>query len=81
MFDQNKIRHLDRSSQSPNLNIIEPVWETLEKRLAGKIAANVAEKFNQLEAECGKFDQMYIDKFIDSMPRRCWSVNDAKGSA
>nr|XP_012234568.1 PREDICTED: uncharacterized protein LOC105679233 [Linepithema humile] len=65
-------------SQSPDLNIIEPLWEELQRRLANKRATNTAEKFAQLEKEWKKIPQSTINTLIDSMPRRCQAVIDAK---
>lgn len=69
------------ASQSPDLNIIEQLWEELQRRLAGKRATNIVEKFIQLEEEWKKIPQSTIDALIDSMPRRCQAVIDAKGFA
>jgi len=68
-------------SQSPDLNIIEPLWKELQRRLASKRATNAAEKFAQLKEEWKKIPRSTINALIDSMPRRCQAVIDAKGFA
>jgi len=68
-------------SQSSDLNIIEPLWEELQRRLASKRATNAAEKFAQLEEEWKKIPQSTINALIDFMPRRCQAVIDAKDFA
>ena len=61
-----------------HLNIIEPLWDELQRRLASKQATNTAEKFAQLEEEWKKISQSTIDVLIDFMPRCCQAVIDAK---
>ncbi|RCN35444.1 hypothetical protein ANCCAN_18693 [Ancylostoma caninum] len=78
-FNHHQVTRLDWPSQSPDLNIIEQLWHELERRLAGRKAKNVAEKFAQLEEEWKKIPQTTIDTLIDSMPRRCQAVIEAKG--
>lgn len=80
-FQRHRITRLDWPSQSPDLNIIEPLWEELGKRLCGKYARNIHEKFAQLEEEWRNIPQTTIDKLIDSMPRRCQAVIEAKAYA
>ncbi|KAL6742458.1 hypothetical protein Aduo_015606 [Ancylostoma duodenale] len=43
-FRRRRITRLDWPSQSLDLNIIEPLWNELKERLAGKQARNVDEK-------------------------------------
>lgn len=66
-------------SQSPDLNPIEHLWEELARRLTGQHAKNADQKFTQLEAEWARIPQSTLDKLIESMPRRCQAVIDAKG--
>ncbi|XP_011144066.2 uncharacterized protein LOC105185907 [Harpegnathos saltator] len=80
-FRRHRVILMDWPNQSPDLNIIESLWEELERRLAGKRATNAAQKFSQLEEEWKKIPQATIDALIDSMPRRCQAVIDAKGFA
>lgn len=80
-FRRRRVILMEWPSQSPDLNIIEQLWEELQRRLAGKRATNIVEKFTQLEEEWKKIPQSTIDALIDSMPRRCQAVIDAKGFA
>lgn len=80
-FDQRRVTRMEWPSQSPDLNIIEHLWEELQKCLVGQRAKNVAEKFMQLEETWKKITQATINELIDSMPRRCQAVIDAKGYA
>ncbi|GBM77954.1 Transposable element Tcb1 transposase [Araneus ventricosus] len=69
---------LDWPSQYPDLNIIEGVWAELERRLVGRNARNADEKFSQLEEEWKKIPFPFIQTLLDSIPRRCQAVIDAK---
>lgn len=80
-FSLHQVTRLDWPSQSPDLNIIEQLWNELKRRLAERKAKNVADKFIQLEEEWNsqRLPKTTIDKLIDSIPRRCQAVIDAKG--
>lgn len=80
-FRRHRVTLMEWPSQSPDLNIIEHLWEELQRRLVNKRATNTAEKFSQLKEEWKKIPQSTIDALIDSMPRRCQAVIDAKGFA
>lgn len=56
----------------PDRKIIEPLWDTLKMLLAGTTAKNVDEKFD-LEPHS------LVPSLLDSMPRRCHFVINAKG--
>ncbi|VDL68497.1 unnamed protein product [Nippostrongylus brasiliensis] len=49
--------------------------------MKGRKGRNSAEKFAQLEEEWKSIPQSTIDNLLDSMPRRCQAVIDAKGFA
>lgn len=80
-FSDNAVPVMDWPSQSPDLNPIEHMWDVVENKLAGKRAKNAKEKFAQLEQAWREVSQETIDNLIDSMPRRCQAVIDAKGFA
>lgn len=76
-----KIRVLDWPSQSPDLNPIEHLWDHLERQMANRKPANQAALFDLIKE---KWEQISIDvliSLVDSMPRRCQEVIDAKGYA
>ena len=78
-FDRRRVTIIDWLSQSPDLNIIEHLWDTLGLRLVGRYASNVGQNFAQLREEWNKIPRECIDTLIDSMPRRCQAVIDVKG--
>uniref|UniRef100_A0A8R1DY58 Tc1-like transposase DDE domain-containing protein n=1 Tax=Caenorhabditis japonica TaxID=281687 RepID=A0A8R1DY58_CAEJA len=80
-FQRRRVDLLDWSSQSPDLNPIEHLWEELESRVQGVRASNVNQKFDLLEAAWKDIPMSVIHKLLDSMPCRCQAVIDAKGYA
>ncbi|GBN29913.1 Transposable element Tc1 transposase [Araneus ventricosus] len=78
-FSRRHAALLDWPSQSPGLNIIEGVWAELESRLVGRNARNADEEFSELEEEWKKIPLSFIQTLLDSMPRRCQAVINAKG--
>uniref|UniRef100_A0A8R1DJD5 DDE_3 domain-containing protein n=3 Tax=Caenorhabditis japonica TaxID=281687 RepID=A0A8R1DJD5_CAEJA len=74
-FRRRRVDLLEWPSQSPDLNPIEHMWEKLERRLKGVRASNANQKFAQLEAA----PMTVVQTRLDSMPRRCQPVIDAKG--
>ncbi|CAI2347895.1 unnamed protein product [Caenorhabditis sp. 36 PRJEB53466] len=80
-FKSRRVNVMEWPSQSPDLNPIEHLWEELERRCANKRAKNCDEKSAQLQSEWNQIPMSTIDTLIDSMPRRCQAVIDAKGFA
>jgi transposase len=80
-FQEHRVKVMDWPSQSPDLNIIEPMWEELTRQVQGQRARNVKEKFQQLLEAWAAIPDGTINNLIDSMPRRCQAVIDAKGYA
>lgn len=77
-FRHRRVTLLEWPSQSPDLNIIEPLWDTLERMLVGTTAKNADEKFAQLADAWSRIPQSTIDALIDSMLRRCQAVINSK---
>uniref|UniRef100_A0A8R1EJP8 Uncharacterized protein n=1 Tax=Caenorhabditis japonica TaxID=281687 RepID=A0A8R1EJP8_CAEJA len=55
------------------------MWEELKRRLKGVRASNANQKFAQLEAAWKSIPMTVVQTLLDSMPRRCQAVIDAKG--
>uniref|UniRef100_A0A8R1HZ23 DDE_3 domain-containing protein n=1 Tax=Caenorhabditis japonica TaxID=281687 RepID=A0A8R1HZ23_CAEJA len=78
-FRRRRVDLLEWPSQSPDLNPIEHMWKELERRLNGVRASNANQKFVQLEAAWKSIPMTVVQTLLDSMPRRCQAVIDAKG--
>uniref|UniRef100_A0A8R1DZK8 DDE_3 domain-containing protein n=1 Tax=Caenorhabditis japonica TaxID=281687 RepID=A0A8R1DZK8_CAEJA len=78
-FRRRRVDLLEWPSQSPDLNPIKHMWEELERRLNGVRASNANQKFAQLEAAWKSIPMTVGQTLLDSMPRRCQAVIDAKG--
>uniref|UniRef100_A0A8R1IQE2 Tc1-like transposase DDE domain-containing protein n=1 Tax=Caenorhabditis japonica TaxID=281687 RepID=A0A8R1IQE2_CAEJA len=63
-------------SQSPRLNLIEHLWEELEKCVFGIRARNADQKFSQLQTAWAQIPQSLLTNLIQSMPKRCQAVID-----
>ena len=69
---------MDWPPQSPDLNPIENVWKTLEKRSKARNPKRTEQLWNALQEEWNKITQQDINKLIYSCSRRCQSVIEAK---
>uniref|UniRef100_A0A8R1EB15 Tc1-like transposase DDE domain-containing protein n=1 Tax=Caenorhabditis japonica TaxID=281687 RepID=A0A8R1EB15_CAEJA len=64
-------------SQSPDLNLIEHLWEELERCVSGIRARNADKKFSQLQTAWAQIPQ----SVLTNLPRRCQAVIDSRGFA
>lgn len=79
-FKTQKVKVLDWPGNSPDLNPIENLWSRLKRLVAAKHASNkrelieatIASWFHIIQAED-------LEKLVDSKPRRCQAVIQAKG--
>uniref|UniRef100_A0A914YGW9 Tc1-like transposase DDE domain-containing protein n=1 Tax=Panagrolaimus superbus TaxID=310955 RepID=A0A914YGW9_9BILA len=65
-------------SQSPDLNPIEHIWEDVGRLVGQRTHSN---KADDLQREWQNIPQNVIDNLIDSMPRRCAAVLNARSYA
>ena len=68
-------------AQSPDLNPIENLWGEVERCLKGRKFKKPDELFAAVQAAWQNLPQSLITNLIESMPRRCKAVLEAKGAA
>ena len=68
-------------SQSPDLNPIEHLWDEIGRRLRNITTSNATELFRTVQKIWNKIPVTVCQKLVDSMPRRCQAVLEAKGYA
>jgi transposase len=79
--EANLISSLPWPAQSPDLNPIEHVWDQLEKAIRKRNPPkNTNELVSFLMEEWANLDRHYLQKLVDSMPRRVQAVIDSKGN-
>jgi hypothetical protein len=81
-LNNKQMRVLDWCSQSPDINPIENAWRQLKQRIAKKNykAKNLDELFTIAQEEWAAISLSSFQTLIESMPRRCQAVIDAKGA-
>ena len=72
---------LEWPAQSPDLNPIENLWCEAERRLGGHKFKKSDELFNAVRKAWESIPKSRLEKLVESMPRRCQAVIDAKGYA
>jgi hypothetical protein len=80
-FDDHEIEVLEWPAQSPDLNPIEHLWETLKRRLSNYEVepAGIHELWDRVQTEWEKIPVQVCIDLIESMPRRVAAVLKAKG--
>jgi transposase len=76
-----ELSHLPWVPQSPDLNIIEPLWSVLERRVRSHYPppSSLKELEHVLEEEWYNIPHTTIQELYTSIPRRIQAVLDAKG--
>jgi hypothetical protein len=76
-----ELQHLPWSTQSPDLNIIQPLWSILETRLRNRFPPPTSLKKLQdvLREEWYKIPLETVKNLDESIPRRIAAVLKAKG--
>ena len=72
---------MDWPAQSPDLNPIENLWSILDYQLRERKVTNKQELFACLQEGWNQISNEMLASLVDSMPRRCQAVIDAKGFA
>lgn len=78
-FLDNNIEKIDWPAQSPDLNPIENLWSILDTMVSKRKVNNEEELFNCLNEAWKSIPLSILHNLVDSMPRRCKVVIDAKG--
>jgi hypothetical protein len=74
---------LDWSSQSPDMNPIENLWQLVKKGLYDRIdrASSLDDLFELVKEEWEKIPLVEMQKLVHSMPRRCKAVLKSNGGS
>lgn len=80
-FTRKRIRRLTWPSNSPDMSIIEHVWDQLDRlvRARNPLPRNLEEMWKALEEEWVNFPLDSLDKLFESMPRRVAALLKARG--
>ena len=68
------IRVLPWPPQSPDLNPIENLWSELDRKMRKRKCNTEEELFEQVKTHWNQLDSEYLQKLVESMPRRCAEV-------
>ena len=81
-FKTHKIPLLPWPANSPDMNIIEHVWDALEHRVRARhpLPTNLDQLWDALQQEWYSLDFSYISKLYNSLPSRVEALKNAQGS-
>lgn len=78
-FELKNINTIRWPAQSPDLNIIECVWNELKYRIKGETFLDKDHLWKRLKKEWKSISQESIKELFESMPRRILAVKKARG--
>lgn len=78
-LSDNGVEVLAWPAQSPDLNITENLWFQVDKRLAGQKFRTPDLLFEAVKAAWESLPKQSLETLVESMPRRCKAVIDARG--
>jgi hypothetical protein len=81
-FKENKVQVLPWAPSSPDQNIIEHVWDYLDRRIRARQVqpTNLNQLWDAMQEEWANIDIGYIQNLYRSIPRRVNALLRAKGS-
>ena len=80
-IEESNIKVMEWPPQSPDLNPIENMWMAVKRSIGSKVFRNGDDLFVELEKQWNSITMTYVDKLIDSMPKRCSAVLKNNGYA
>jgi len=78
-LEDKKIKKINWPPQSPDMNLIESVWNELKFRLRGKVYRNKNKLWNDLQREWKLISKEYIRNLYYSLPQRIVKLKHVKG--
>ena len=78
-LEDHRIRSLNWPAQSPDLNPIENLWSELDRRMRKRKCNSEEELFEEVKRNWYQLDNGYLQKLIESMPKRCADVVRSQG--
>lgn len=79
MEEQGVCNNMAWPPQSPDLNIIEHVWDYLDRAKYRRSPKNTTELFNVLREEWNNIPREFINNLVQSIPKRIQGVIKARG--
>ena len=77
----NKVKVLERPSQSPDLKPIENVWAELKKLVRARRPTNLTQLHQLCQEEWAKIHPIYCGKLVEGYLKRLTQVKQFKGNA
>ena len=80
-FLKKRLRCLPWPSYSPDMNIIEHIWDQLDRLICAReqLPGNLEELWKALQEEWTNFPRAALEKLFESMPHRVAALLKAKG--
>ena len=79
LLQANRINALPWPSLSPDLNLIENIWDVIEQRIRSRVPLNIRDIERFVFEEWNGVAHLTLRNYIASMQRRCQAVVNAKG--
>jgi hypothetical protein len=81
--EENNVDLLPWVASSPDMNIIEHVWDRLDRMVRARkpLPQNVEQLWVALQEEWVRMDEDFITHLYESMPRRVDALHEAKGGS